>query len=64
MVDYCLFKSNSEVTHALANIFGRDGSTHVEYNIYMKITFVKGRASYASVNNLRTVEAMKKSKGI
>ena len=43
-------------------IFGRDGSTLVEYNIYLKITFVKSRASYANVNNLRTVEAMKKVK--
>ena len=35
-------------------IFGRDGSTLVEYNIYLKITFVKGCAYYANVNNLRT----------
>ena len=43
-------------------IFGRDGSTLVEYNLYLKITVVKGRASYANVNNLRMVEAMKKVK--
>ena len=43
-------------------IFGRDGSTLVQYNIYLKITFVKDCASYANVNNLRTVEAMKKVK--
>ena len=43
-------------------IFGRDGSILVEYNIYLKITFVKGRASYVNVNNFRTVAAMKKIK--
>ena len=68
----CLFKStirkrsnpgiikSSSLLMMCLFIFGRDGSTLVEYNIYMKITFVKGRASYANMNNLRTVEAMKK----